>query len=243
MLPDLKNIINDSIGINQFVPGAVCVIGDVHGCALELEELLRRCVYIYSPNRIYQLGDLIDRGPFLLRTFKLIEDCGVQLIIGNHELAFYNEVLGGKKCKSAARLKTHEQFQALKPRNQDFILESISKAKNRIDVSLDNGNKFVLTHAPLSYRHTNETNGGAALYVATREASITEPTVKNNVHGHMHWQYTDIYKQIEDAERSTYNIDSGCVYGQKLTALELSTMTPLQVSAQETYFSDPHMHE
>lgn len=72
------------------------VIGDIHGCADDLEALLARMGYGYSggvhrhPSRTaIFVGDLIDRGPDQLRvlqTVKAMVDSGsARMVLGNHE--------------------------------------------------------------------------------------------------------------------------------------------------------------
>jgi len=79
------------------VPG-YDIIGDVHGCADELEELLGSLGYrivpssgaYRHPNRqAIFVGDLIDRGPSQLRVLEMVKamvDSGsAQIVMGNHE--------------------------------------------------------------------------------------------------------------------------------------------------------------
>jgi hypothetical protein len=74
------------------------IIGDVHGCADELEELLGDLGYTAVPSSgVYRhpdrkaifVGDLIDRGPCQLRVLEVVKamvDAGsAQIVMGNHE--------------------------------------------------------------------------------------------------------------------------------------------------------------
>jgi hypothetical protein len=73
------------------------IIGDVHGCASKLEELLRRLgyraragAYRHPERTAVFVGDLIDRGPQQLETVDLVRrmvDSGTAcMVLGNHEL-------------------------------------------------------------------------------------------------------------------------------------------------------------
>ena len=74
------------------------VIGDIHGCATELEELLislgyleiGRCFRRSDGRRVVFLGDYIDRGLEVRRTLEIVRsmvDNGqAYAILGNHEL-------------------------------------------------------------------------------------------------------------------------------------------------------------
>lgn len=60
-------------------------IGDVHGCLGELRELLERLQPL-PEDRLIFLGDLIDRGPDPIGCLRLVRFLGnAECIIGNHE--------------------------------------------------------------------------------------------------------------------------------------------------------------
>jgi hypothetical protein len=67
------------------------IIGDVHGCIDEFNELLE-ALEIDSTDTICSIGDLIDRGPdsaaVLKRCVKLAQTCRFNLVLGNHEEKF-----------------------------------------------------------------------------------------------------------------------------------------------------------
>ena len=81
--------------IDRLCPGAVDIIGDVHGEINALNDLLLQLGYAADGQhcdgrRLVFLGDLIDRGPdspaVLKKVMALVEGGGAQLILGNHEL-------------------------------------------------------------------------------------------------------------------------------------------------------------
>lgn len=86
------------------------VIGDIHGMADELEELIRIAHLSYGPDvRLFHVGDLIDRGPDSKRVIQLCIDHNIIGPHGNHEIWFrqmcqlgvfdtfaLHDVMGGK---------------------------------------------------------------------------------------------------------------------------------------------------
>lgn len=64
------------------------LIGDVQGCCSALEQLLRVIGFSASRDRIYVLGDLVNRGPRSLDTLRLLRDLGssATCLLGNHDL-------------------------------------------------------------------------------------------------------------------------------------------------------------
>ena len=81
------------------------VIGDVHGCAEELEELLS-LLPIDPDSTVIFLGDYIDRGPDSRRVIDLVlsveKRCSVVALMGNHEEMFA-EFLHDPQSAEAAR--------------------------------------------------------------------------------------------------------------------------------------------
>ncbi len=62
-------------------------LGDIHGCAEELEELLQK-LELRSEDRLIALGDLYHRGPDPHGVADLLQACpSFELVLGNHELA------------------------------------------------------------------------------------------------------------------------------------------------------------
>ncbi len=65
--------------------GRTIAIGDVHGCARELEKLLKK-LNPQKSDRIIQLGDLINKGPDSHAAISLARSHDIQSIMGNHEM-------------------------------------------------------------------------------------------------------------------------------------------------------------
>jgi predicted phosphodiesterase len=66
--------------------GRTIFIGDVHGCLYELEDLLDACAYT-SGDRVVLAGDLVAKGPQSLGVLKLVREHGLLGVRGNHDNA------------------------------------------------------------------------------------------------------------------------------------------------------------
>ena len=75
------------------------VIGDVHGCLIELENLLRKLRYQVQQDKLVFVGDLLNKGPSGAETLSFVNDLkddGGEVIYvrGNHDekyLQFYHQ--------------------------------------------------------------------------------------------------------------------------------------------------------
>ena len=57
------------------------VVGDVHGCSVELEELIHQV----QPTTIILVGDLYTKGPDPLGVWSLIQQYKIEAVLGNHD--------------------------------------------------------------------------------------------------------------------------------------------------------------
>jgi len=76
------------------------LIGDVQGCCDALDALLAKIGFSPSRDRIFVLGDLVNRGPRSLDTLRTLRDFGdaAHCVLGNHDLNLLAVARGVRKA-------------------------------------------------------------------------------------------------------------------------------------------------
>jgi bis(5'-nucleosyl)-tetraphosphatase (symmetrical) len=72
-------------GYSLIVSVRTIVVGDVHGCLEELDELLRLVELRPGFDRLVFVGDLLDRGPDSLGVVRRARELRARSVLGNHE--------------------------------------------------------------------------------------------------------------------------------------------------------------
>ncbi len=76
------------------------LIGDLQGCCDAFDRLLARIDFSPSRDRLYVLGDLVNRGPESLRTLQRLRSFGdsATCLLGNHDLHLLAVAYGVRKA-------------------------------------------------------------------------------------------------------------------------------------------------
>ena len=87
-------------------------IGDVQGCYRELRSLLRECGFDARRDRLWFVGDLVNRGPASRDVLRFVADLGdrAQAVLGNHDLHLVASARGIRPLR--ARDTFHDVLEA-----------------------------------------------------------------------------------------------------------------------------------
>jgi bis(5'-nucleosyl)-tetraphosphatase (symmetrical) len=95
-------------------------VGDVQGCCDELEQLLARIRFSSDCDRLWLVGDLVNRGPASLAVLRLVRGLGdnATSVLGNHDLHLLAVALAGAKLRRSDTLS-----EILAAADRDALLE------------------------------------------------------------------------------------------------------------------------
>lgn len=245
---------------NRTDHGPFDIIGDIHGCFDELTELLGKLGYAIDPfeagsedlirarhpegRKAFFVGDITDRGPRNLDALRLVmgmcDEGSGRCVIGNHDFKL-NKWLKGRNVIQAHGLgltvaELEKTSEAFRKQVSDFIWDLRSHAWLA-------GGKLVIAHAGLK----EEMHGRGSGHVRNF-AMFGETTGEVDEFGlpvRLEWARdyrgkADVvfgHTPMAEAEwlNHTMCIDTGCVFGGKLTALRWPERETVSVPAKAQY--------
>ncbi len=87
---------------------ATLVIGDIHGCFRTLQRLLKSTGFDPACDRLWLVGDLVNRGPRSLDVLRWAKQLGDRLVcvLGNHDLKLLTHALGVRVARDSPQLSS-----------------------------------------------------------------------------------------------------------------------------------------
>ena len=240
--------------------GPFDIIGDVHGCADELEDLLEQLGYVVPDAAVVEgttparrhpggrravfVGDLVDRGPripaVLTTVMNLVETGAALCVPGNHDIKLMRKLRGRDVQITHGLADSIAQLDGEPPEFRDRVLRFIDDLVSHY--VLDDG-KLVVAHAGLKEEYQGRGSGAVrdfALYgETTGETDEFGLPVRYNWAAEYRGKAVVVYGHTPVPEpewvNGTINIDTGCVFGGRLTALRWPERELISVAARRTY--------
>ena len=242
----------------KFDHGPFDIIGDVHGCFDELAELLERLGYridadgnqfmVNAPQgrKAVFVGDLVDRGPKVVSVLRLamaMAGSGVALCVpGNHDVKLVRKLRGKDVQLTHGLAATLGELEGQSPEFRNEVASFLDGLVSHY--VLDDG-KLVVAHAGMKEEMQGRGSGKVRDFAlsgeTTGETDEFGLPVRANWAAEYRGRATVVYGHtpVPEAEwlNRTVNIDTGCVFGGRLTALRYPEKELVSVPAKHTYYA------
>lgn len=245
----------------RHLTGPFDIIGDVHGCADELELLLiklgylvswyddvsvgRRCHVIPPTGRHAAfVGDLVDRGPRspdVLRIVMSLVAAGDAIAVpGNHDIKFERWLNGRNVKLSHGLIETAAQMEQESPAFKRDVRAFLDKLVSHLWLD---GGKLAIAHAGIRAEMIGRSSGAVREFClygeTTGETDDFGLPVRHNWAADYRGETTIVYGHTTVLEPEWLNrtlcIDTGCCFGGKLTALRWPERDLISVPAARVY--------
>ncbi|MFI0502467.1 polynucleotide kinase-phosphatase [Streptomyces albogriseolus] len=229
--------------------GPFDVIGDVHGCSLELEALLGKLGYadgVHPEGRtVVFVGDLVDRGPdspgVLRRVMAMVKSGNALCVPGNHENKFGRHLKGRKVQLTHGLAETVAQMEG---ESEEFRAEVREFVEGLVSHYVLDGGRLVVCHAGLPEKYHGRTSGRVrshALYgETTGETDEFGLPVRYPWAEDYRGRAAVVYGHTPVPEATWLNnticLDTGAVFGGKLTALRWPERELVDVPAERVWY-------
>ncbi|MFD5427023.1 polynucleotide kinase-phosphatase [Streptomyces sp. NPDC127084] len=236
----------------RHLTGPFDIIGDIHGCRSELDTLLAKLGYrdgAHPDGRTAVfVGDLVDRGPdspgVLRRVMGMVASGNALCVPGNHENKLGRWLKGRQVQHTHGLAETIEQFEredAADPRFREQAREFIEGLVSHY--VLDEG-RLVVCHAGLPEKYHGRTSGRVrshALYGDTTGETdefglpVRYPWAED-YRGRAAVVYGHTPVPTASWLNNTICLDTGAVFGGKLTALRWPERELVDVPAEQVWY-------
>lgn len=241
--------------------GPFDLIGDIHGCFDEAVQLLDKLGYLvektvssetfgYSVTppegrKAVFLGDLVDRGPKtpdVLRLVMSMVKTGVGICVpGNHDIKLMRKLKGNDVRITHGLAESLEQ---LEQEPDDFKSELINFLDGLVSHYVLDDGKLVVAHAGMKEdfqgRGSGKVRDFALFGETTGETDEYGLPIRYNWASEYRGKAMVVYGHTPVPEpewiNATICIDTGCVFGGKLTALRYPEKELVSVAAAHTYY-------
>ncbi|MDX2730419.1 MULTISPECIES: polynucleotide kinase-phosphatase [unclassified Streptomyces] len=236
----------------RHLTGPFDIIGDIHGCSSELESLLGKLGYVDGAHpegrTAVFVGDLVDRGPdspgVLRRVMSMVSAGDALCVPGNHENKLGRYLKGRKVQHTHGLAETIEQLDREDAQDPAFREQVREFIDGLVSHYVLDGGKLVVCHAGLPEKYHGRTSGRVrshALYGDTTGETdefglpVRYPWAEDYrgraavVYGHTPVPSTSWVN-------NTLCLDTGAVFGGKMTALRWPERELVDVPAEKVWY-------
>lgn len=214
--------------------GRTIIVGDIHGCAQEFDDILTLVKYAQGVDRLVLVGDLVARGPDSVGVVDRAAKYGAEAVRGNHD----EKVLSWWRVAARAGRKRASQLVPLSEKHEAVVRVMLPEHFDLLEslhwtIPLPAHGALIVhggldpTRAPeetsremmVSIRSVDESGAATRKLLGTPWARAW-PGPQHVIFGH------DARRNLQ-LEPNATGLDTGCCYGRALSAMVLDEGEPV----------------
>jgi Calcineurin-like phosphoesterase len=209
---------------------ATFVVGDIHGCADEFDDLLKAAQFSKS-DRLILAGDLVNKGPDSAGVVARAREIKALSVLGNHDAALI-------EAKQQGAFKKHHEAIARELNDDDWrYLELLPLTIDLPELNALIVHAGLLPDVPLA----NQPRYLMLNLRSLKPDGSGTPRIEGGIPWASKWPGPRTVYFGHDAVRGlqrfpfAMGLDTGCVYGKKLTGIWLEENRIVQVNAKRVW--------
>lgn len=246
--------------LKENTEGIDYVVGDVHGYFSLFLDLLEHINFDPAKDRLFSVGDIIDRGPENLQMLSLLDEPWFYMVRGNHEQLMIDGLLETHSDSFANWVRCGGMWYTQLSEEDRSIAETFIPRLNELPhiICVGEKDRFNIVHAELieqlmsdealdalkelsDFKYLDRTG----LTLNLKDIIIWKRTIFDSAFGCKYVPHEKLSRTfcghtiVSDVNRrlNHINIDTGLWYNGKLTIINASTLEYTQISRDGQYFN------
>ena len=208
------------------------IISDIHGCYKSFNSLLFDKIKFTKKDRLYILGDYIDRGPRSKKVIDLIinlliQGYEVKCLMGNHEVMLLNSLNNDKEFELWFKNGGKSTLDSFKVEHPKYLKNKYLKFFTNLDYYYEL-KEFVLVHGGLNFHIDNPFDDKLSMpWIRNDKVDINKIGNRRLIVGHTPSKLNKVKSSLLE---DRILLDGGCIYSNmnkdmgNLIGLELNSM-------------------
>ena len=200
--------------LNQYV------IPDLHGCIETLKYVLSTLLKPVKGDRIFFLGDFVNKGPDSKGVIDLFaglveSEIDVFAVRGNHDQLFLNARKSVSDYNIFLERGGESTMESFKVNNIESIPGKYFKLLEDLPFYIEL-EEYILVHAGFDFSSSDPFNDEISM-LNIRDFTYSASITRNRaiIHGHNASPFSSIINNLIERKNMIYNIDNGCVYRER----------------------------
>ncbi|KAI8339790.1 Metallo-dependent phosphatase-like protein [Choanephora cucurbitarum] len=253
-----KLVTNNDLSLQQ--KSRIFVLGDIHGCINELNKMVDKLNFNQTTDQLILAGDLTSKGPDSIGVIRRAKELGALCVRGNHDdkvVRFKTfQLKNGEDAMKPAearmpegdvpdrlKFKNYHEPIALNMTQEDYdylascpVILHLPFLNNTVIVhgGIDPHIQSLQDQVPYLVMNMRDIDGNnqpnIEVGTGTQWATVYNSDQANSTTDDMMVFYGHDSKRGLNIKQTTFGLDSGCVYGNQLSAINIRTKELTQIN-------------